>query len=255
MNCKEAQDLLMDYMEGTLDESTQKAVEEQIAQCKVCKEAYEALLILFREMDSYEEKTPDSSLEKSFYAMLHAEQERVSEVQNSVSGKSRKLFRKVFQVAAVILMLVGSYFLGIQNARQSSHQELAMMKEQVTHALLESRSASKRIQAVNYTRELEETNEQTLQVLIELMQHDKHVNVRLAAADALAHFNQKEMSRKALIDQLKVENNPNMQIELIQILIDLQEDSVLPTMREMLENEEISSFIKEQIQFQLGQNI
>ena len=63
MNCKEAQDLLMDYMEGTLDESTQKAVEEQIAQCKVCKEAYEALLILFREMDSFEEKTPDSSLE------------------------------------------------------------------------------------------------------------------------------------------------------------------------------------------------
>ena len=89
MNCKEAQDLLMDYMEGTLDESTQKAVEEQIAQCEACKEAYEALLVLFREMDSYEEKTPDPSLEKSFYAMLHAEQESVNEVQNSVRGKSK----------------------------------------------------------------------------------------------------------------------------------------------------------------------
>lgn len=254
MNCKETQQFLVAYIEGTLEETTRQAVEANLEKCDSCQQAYRELRILMDHMDQYEPKLPTPDLELNVAKMLQKEQKQLNGL---ASKKSRNLLRSLkplMQVAAIFVLFLGGYFYSLQHIPKSNKAELNGVKAQLAEVLLESRSASKRIQAVNYTKELENTDVKTLKVLIDLMAHDKHINVRLSAASALAHFSEDEIVREALIAQLSVEENPNMQVELIQLLIDLKEDRILPRIKEMMSRKDTPSFIKTQIQSQIPES-
>lgn len=255
MDCNATQDNLIDYIEGSLDESSHKAVKEHLKGCEKCREGYEAYLQLYASIDQYEEKIPDHKLEVNFLEMLQAEQAKIKKPAPPKLGRTKLWLKQVARVAAVLLLMLCSYLYGLQYPQQSNHKNMPLMKEKVVQAQLESRSASKRIQAANDTKALETTTHKTLKVLIDLMNHDKQVNVRLAAADALAKFYENEMVREALITQLQNEQNPIMQVELIQILIDLQENRILPTIKKLLQEEDTPIFIKKQIKSQINQII
>jgi HEAT repeat protein len=122
-------------------------------------------------------------------------------------------------------------------------------------SLMENESASKRLQAVSYAKTVAQPNNEILKVLIAKMNNDKHTNVRLAAAIALAKFAENTNVRHALIKTLETEENANMQIELIQILVDIEEKRVIPVMKKLLRNNETPSYIKDQINSELKQII
>jgi len=259
MNCKQIEELLIDYLDHNLDEDVHKEIESHIAQCEDCSASLQELKALFGAIESEPLETPDANLALSFEEMLQKEKETLDDPKVvKLHSKSSSHWKTVLQIAATIALVFTAYFFGKSQNNETLSQEVAVLekekielKQTMTISMIENQSASKRLQAVNYAEEFEKPGNEILKALINKMQYDDHINVRLAAAEALAKFADSEMVRKALIHALETEEDPSMQIELIQILVSIEEKRAIPSMEMLLQKEETPDYVRDQVKMGL----
>lgn len=139
-----------------------------------------------------------------------------------------------------------------QAVTAEANKELSLMKKVLMTSQDEYSSASDRIQAVNQVRQLEETDKELVQLLINTMNFDPNINVRIAASEALFQFNDDPVVRLALINSLKIQKDPAIQITLIDMLIQMKEKRAVDTMRKMLQNEEVLDVVKTKAEQGIG---
>ena len=262
MKCKDIVNLITDYQYNNLDYTNKTLVEEHLKSCSSCTQIHQEFIHLIDTINQVQEELPDKDLELNFNAMLAKEKLALKTSKSIAFKPKRKVLKSILQVAATILLMISCYVLGSYKDRVSKAKEIAFLKQEKTEmqtvatlSLIDNESASKRLQAVSYAKDFAQPNNEILSVLIAKMKNDKHTNVRLAAANALAKFAKNTMVRQALIKTLKTEENANMQIELIQILVDIEEKQVIPSMEKLLQNKETPNYIKDQIKLELKQII
>lgn len=260
MSCKNIQEQLIDYIDGNLDQKTHQKIEAHLNDCKNCTIVLQELQTVF---DAIEETStqelPDISLQTSFEEVLRKEKEAlITPKVISLTKNTKNYSKTILQIAATIALVISGYFYGKLENTATSSQKIAVlekekhqMKQTMTISLIENESASKRLQAVNYAEEFDKPGNDILNALINKMHYDDHINVRLAAAEALAKFSDSEMVRKALINAMDMEQDPGMQIELIQILVSIQEKRAVPSMEKLLQNEETPDYVKDQVRIGL----
>jgi HEAT repeat protein len=151
-------------------------------------------------------------------------------------------------------MLIGSFFLGkLQQERQSDQTIRALVlqssdiKQTAMLSLMENRSASKRIQGVNYMEEFSDPDDLIMEALVRRMLFDENNNVRLAAVNALQPFNNLAPVTSAYIKALETEKDPRIQLALIRILVSIREKNAIPPMRQLLEDSQTETFVKDHI--------
>ncbi|WP_299435295.1 HEAT repeat domain-containing protein [uncultured Aquimarina sp.] len=255
MNCKQIEELLIDHLDGNLDQKEHQVITAHLTTCNSCKESLQELQLVFDEIDNDPEELPDASMKVNFEEMLEKEKGKLNTpTVVTLDQSSKNYWRTALQIAATIALVFSAYFYGKQQNNDSFSQEMAVLekekvqlKQEVTISLIENESASMRLKAVNYAEEFEKPGNEILRALINKMFYDDHISVRLAAAEALIKFSDLEMVRKALIDALEMEQDPGMQIELIQILVSMQEKRAIPSMEKLLQNEETPSYVKDQV--------
>ena len=262
MNCKEIKHLLTDYQDDSLNPRSKKLVEEHLKSCVICTKTHQEFIHLIDTINQVQEELPGKEIELYFNEMLAEEKLDLKTSKSIVLKSKNKVFKSILQVAATILLMVSCYLLGSYKDSTSKATEIAALKQDkkeiqtiATLSLIENESASKRLQAVSYAKDFTQPDNEILRVLIAKMNNDKHTNVRLAAANALAKFAEHANVRQALIKTLETEENANMQIELIQILVGIEEKRAIPTMKKLLENTETPIYIKDQINSELKQII
>lgn len=171
--------------------------------------------------------------------------------------------KHLWQVAAAIALLAIGYWLGAINtatpdpamaegARQS--QQLAQIQQEVQDmkSMLSESSPSQRLKAVSYVQENEVADKELVQVLIETMHFDENVNVRMAAIKALLHFRERPQVRQAFVQSLQIQNDPNVQLQLIDGLIKMKNKEAVPRMQEMLQEKELQEVVKSRLQQGIG---
>lgn len=99
-------------------------------------------------------------------------------------------------------------------------------------------SASERIQAVNQSYELDGIDEALTQLLINTLNFDANVNVRLAACQALSRFESEPRVRQALIQSLSIQTDPNLQITLIDMLVASKEKRAVGEMQRLARSQQ-----------------
>ena len=107
------------------------------------------------------------------------------------------------------------------------------MRQLVTLSLLQQQSATERLRGVNYSYRAEPNDTEVLSALMQTMDLDPNVDVRLAAVDALRQFKTPD-ARRGLVDSLKKQESPMVQIAIIDALAELKERSAAPAMRALL---------------------
>lgn len=105
-------------------------------------------------------------------------------------------------------------------------------------------SASDRIQAVNQSYELDEADREITQLLINTLNFDANVNVRLAACQALTHFEREEGVREALIQSLRIQKDPNVQLTLIDALVAIKEKRATTDMQWLARNQQVLEVVR-----------
>ena len=262
MDCKKVEHIIVDFIDEQLSNEVTQEVENHIASCGTCQIIHDETLVLMRDLENEEEHIPNKNVRTNFYAFLEEEKQLQSKNVIPLNQSSGFVWKRAFQIAASFLLLFLGYFMGSYNIKQSSNQEIAIlkketleMKENMLLAMIDNRSASKRIKAVNFTEDFVQPDEKILNALLDRMQFDSNINVRLAAAEALSRFSEFEQVKIAFIDALSIEKNPSLQIAIIQFLAEIQEERALIPMRKLLEEPETPDYVKAQVNNGISQII
>jgi HEAT repeat protein len=118
----------------------------------------------------------------------------------------------------------------------------------VMFSMLKQQSASERLKAVNYVKELNDPDPKVVAALLKTLNEDDNVNVRLAAARALAGFPAVDIAREGLINSLNKQTDPIVQLALIDIFVDLEEKRAVGQMEKLLKQSETLDVVKEEAQ-------
>ena len=250
-------DLIPEYLDNALSNFQKKEVEAHIKECEACKKELEELKILYGAFKKEKEVTPSARVRDNFYALLEDEkrnEHKLVALNPKAEPSKNPWVINTLKTAASIALLVGAFLFGKYQQETASNKEIALLmderleiKQMTMLSLMENKSASKRIQGVNYIEEFSDPDEDIVKALADRMRYDENSNVRLTAVDALRKFTASETVKNAFIAALKTEKDPSIQITIIQALVKIQERKAILPMKELLEREDTQPFVKEQI--------
>ncbi|WP_460953860.1 HEAT repeat domain-containing protein [Spirosoma litoris] len=139
-------------------------------------------------------------------------------------------------------------------AAASTDAEPALaMKKVLTFEQLAKTSASERIQAVNQSYELTQVDQEITQLLINTLNFDANVNVRLAACQALVRFENEPDVREALIQSLKIQTDPNIQITLIDALVAIKEKRAVDEIQRLVQDQKVLDIVRQKAEEGINQ--
>ena len=247
MKCEEFEIYVVDYIDQNLEQALVREIEEHLESCEECNTIYRQYEELLHLMSTRKQKEPDSSLRMDFHRML---KESMDQLDTEGAGPAKKSITvnwnfTLGRMAAGIAILIAGALIGfsVQKGFNSSPQaeqidklqmEVGAMKEALMFTLLEQESPSQRIQAVNYTVEIPNPDTSIIHVLIHTLNKDNNVNVRVAAAYSLAKFTEHAAVRDSLINSLKIQTDPILQVILMNILVENKETRAVEAMRELV---------------------
>lgn len=254
--CTHIEPLLHEYIQGELDASIKADIEMHLGHCNSCSIALEEYKILSNVFIEVPEIAPSPELEQNFEAMLLKEKATHQKIIPLVNA--RFSWKNALRVAAGIALIASAYFIGNTMQTPGLEDEVVEAKAQSNSkeqlaalSLIENRSASKRVQGVYIIEDFSEINSEIIDALIKRMNEDEHTNVRLAAVEALGKFSTSETARKALIDALNHQATPEVQIAIIQILGNFKEKRAAKSAQQLLDKEDVPTYVKDQVRLQL----
>lgn len=138
-------------------------------------------------------------------------------------------------------------------ASSADSQPALAMKKVLTFEQLAKTSASERIQAVNQSYDLTQADQEITQLLINTLNFDANVNVRLAACQALIRFENESDVREALIQSLKIQTDPNIQITLIDALVAIKEKRAVDEIQRLVQDQKVLDVVRQKAEEGLNQ--
>ena len=241
--------LMIDHIDGKITGELAKYVEIHLEKNPEAKSEYLALKEMMELIDNgVDLDVPDGNKE----AFLQIAKTEMSKPTVSKS-KARKIdYGLIFKIVAAIAFVVVGYIGGTRLNDKSKdeivalQQELQKTKELVLMNMMKQESASVRLKGIMASYEFESVDDDIIDALIQAMNQDNNINVRIAAAEALSRFSENEKARLALIASLNNQSNPAVQIKLIDILVSMGDKNALNPMREFTEKEDLINSVKDE---------
>ncbi len=231
--------LINKYYEGQTTEYEEQELREFVEDLDLPEE----FLVDKEIFKMYEAMAKDTGTEKSF-DLAKAEMKLID-------NSNRKIIHQIRMnwlsgIAAGFAFLLVGLTIGLLINRQNidnnqisaMRNDLQEMKEMVALNNLKNESASDRIMAAYQVKQLDKADNELLDALINTLTMDNNVNVRMAAADALYKFGDNDKVRNAFINSLSIEKDPNLEIKLIDMLVNLREKRALPALQNVMNNDE-----------------
>jgi hypothetical protein len=260
MKVNEIERLLKKYLAGETSLTEEKQLTDFFCQGEVPTHlwGYAAQFRFFAE--EKEREIPPELTEEQLFGKIDFTEEVIATV------PTRKILSTQFRWGFSIAASIGFLIIGFLGGKlydsfqaQFSRTEIAAlrndvkeMKQLVMLSMLEKQSPSERIKAVNYAEEFSEPDAKVVSALVSTLNTDDNVNVRLAAANALARFANAKPARDALIESLEIQTDPIIQISLINLMVDLEEKRAIAPLKKLLNNKNTTQVVKEEVRKGLG---
>jgi HEAT repeat protein len=106
-------------------------------------------------------------------------------------------------------------------------------------------SSASRINAASQSYKLKNTGNDIVDALVNTLNTDPNANVRLAALDGLGRFYRDDYVRKKLMASLKKQQDPLVQIALIDLLTRMRESGILSELEKIVNDENTQKAVKD----------
>lgn len=248
MEKEKLEGLLIDYMDGKLNEADRQFIERELVNNSDTYKVYEQLKEVVYAMEHDPQLEPGNDVKKNFDQFLQQE--------IAANKKSKFIFFQpaFYKVAAAIALLIMAGVTAFWMYKdQQRAQELAAIRQEMIETkrmmmamMSNEQSASQRITGVAVANQLEKADDEVVMVLVKTMNEDPNTNVRMAALEALSKFHTEPNVRKALIESLVTQKDPVVQIALIQLLVTIKEKGVMKDLERMTKDKTIMKAVKDE---------
>ncbi|HMV10528.1 MAG TPA: HEAT repeat domain-containing protein [Cyclobacteriaceae bacterium] len=248
MEREKLESMLIDYIDGTLNEKECREVEAELERSEIARALHDQLKEVMVKMGSAPQLEPGEALRRGFDHFLSQEIARKPE------SRSVKMVPMFYRIAAgiVILMVTGvaAYWIrrDLQNQDRLAkmERELEKYKKQMMGMLNNEFSPSQRMQGVSVAYEIDKPDDEIVNALVSTLNNDPNTNVRLAALDALGQFAKEKQVRKELIKSLSTQKDPVVQIALIQLMVKMKEKGVVKQLERMTKDTKTMKAVRDE---------
>jgi hypothetical protein len=251
MTCDEAKACFADSWCGMLRAPERDELKRHLEDCAACRQEAEGLESLWTKLDSLPAEEPTPGMRERFYAGLSAYGEGFSAASTRGRQKTSFAWLPVSVAAALLIGLGLGYAVSSQKGSRESTEiaqlrgEVNGMRELVALSLLRQQSASERLRGVSWANQVESSDGQVLAALLDSVNHDPNVNVRLAAADALRTFAMTSAARTEIARAIIPQSAPLVQIALIDLVVDLKDSAAVTELKQVAGNGSLNPSVRE----------
>jgi len=271
MNCDRIKERFAGYLTGDIDPAAEAELRAHIAACSACRTELESLSALWAKLGVLPREQPSGRLREGFYAMLE-DYKRGLDTEAAEArdkGRRRQFLRDFFSFRkpayafslSLALLVVGigtGYFLRAGSGRKeiaALHREVGDLRQTVALNMLDRPSATDRLQAVGWSSKVEDPDDRTLRALVDTLNNDPNVNVRLAAVDALYLFRNHPLVKDSLIRALSGQESPLVQVALIDLLVEIRERRAAEALKDLIQNARLDPDVRKHAELGLKQII
>jgi HEAT repeat protein len=119
------------------------------------------------------------------------------------------------------------------------------LHQMVALSMLQQQSPSARMRGVTYSEKFAQPDPQVLDALLQAVNHDSNVNVRLSAVDALQKFAADPETARAMANSIAGQDSPLVQIALIDMLVQLNARNVAPDLERISKDLRMDEMVRQ----------
>jgi hypothetical protein len=260
MTCDQVKEHIADYLAGALGRPEAEELDEHFARCAACKQETAALSETWEMLGLLEQEQPSAQLRPRFYQSLEAYRQGL---ESAAPAPARRRFFDwgwhgwAWSAALLAVGIAAGQWLGVRERGRADlaglQDEVHHMRQLVTLSLLEQQSASERLRGVDYSGRVDQSDTQVLAALLQAVNHDPNVNVRLAAVDALRRFAASPSVKGKLDQSLNKQDSPLVQLALIDFLVDTRDKSAVRSLAALERSPTADKNVKEKALWGLSQ--
>jgi len=257
MTCEETRRNIPELLAADLPAADAARLREHLNSCTSCWQEWQELQETWTRLGILRDEQPGPELRRNFYQALEAAQKDLA----AGNGWRQKLSRLLawrtaaqflrpaapaLRLAAASLIVAGGFGIGFFAGAggdggkiERLGREVDRLQQQMSLQLLDQPSASARLQGVSLTSRVQDPAPSLIAALLDTLDNDPSVNVRLSAVDALYLFSGREEVRTALPASLSRQTSPLVQIALIDLLVSLKEKQAAAALKKLLADKKI----------------
>jgi hypothetical protein len=233
--------------------------EERLETDRALRREVTELEAVWKELGEVEEERPSAFLRARFYQKL-----------NELSDREARLAKGAFAwwkpgLAGLVrqaLVAIGLFALGLFVGRDRSgspsrdqvaqlHNQVQELRQTVALSLMDRQSATSRLEGVSWSMQVDQLDPELLSALLQALNHDPNTNVRLASLDALEKFTRDKGVRQALVNSIRQQDSPLVQIALIDSLVHIQDRGATDELRKLTQDRALNSAVQERARWGL----
>jgi hypothetical protein len=256
MNCEQATEFLLEYWDSALDEILRRELEAHLAACPACRSEAARLKTFWLRLGAIPDEAPNASARARFEAMLSNFERatRRSRVDAGFDSWWDNWWpkRPAAQLACSLGMLAIGLLAGhaltvdVQRSREVARlqEEIGSTRQLVALSLMREQSASQRLKGVDWSYQIPRPEPQVVNALLETVNYDDTIDVRLAAVDALRRLSAEAEVRTRMASALDRQDSPLVQIALIDALADSRSPEALSAIRRVAELKSVNPAVR-----------
>ncbi len=260
MDKKTFESKVIDFLSDRMDEKEKREFERIVSDHPKYQKEFKELNETWGYVDNMETHEPSEKMDAQFFEMLH----KATEKDKKSNERSENWLSKVLsafwkpQIAYGILLLAiglgAGYFIKTDTSTAPmkttivSNPETQEVREKLVLTLLEQPSANKRLQGVNEANKIAKVDEKVIKALLQTLNNDPNVNVRLAAIESLTNYLDNPIVREGLVQSIVKQDSPIVQVTLANLMVALQEKKSIEPFRTLMRTKELNESVKEKLE-------
>lgn len=266
MTCEQVQQRLPEYWTGVISMNEHRNVDAHLASCGACRAEAAQLGSLWTTLGRLPVEAPGPQMRSRFYDMLDAYRSGINE-NTKLAPWWRRWFAQPLPLVAGALAMLAVGFLGgrlfyyapvakpvDENSQVAQlRSEVNSMRQMVALSLLQQQSASERMKGVSFTNRVDKSDREVVAALLDTVKSDPNVNVRLAAVDAFKHFGSDHAARRHLLEAVSAQDSPMVQIAIIELLVDLNDQSASKALAAMAQDSKLQKDVQERARWAVSE--
>ncbi|GAB5475446.1 MAG: hypothetical protein Mars2KO_35450 [Maribacter sp.] len=253
---------MMEYVSDSLEEVERKEFEDFLHEHPMYKEQFEKLNETWGQLDGMYMAEPSEKMDDRFFTMLHSEIEKKESTGRKplswLSSLAEILWRP--QVAYGMLLLVMGLSLGyffnegtanpnpVNQTQMASDSDTENVREQLVLTLLDQPSANKRLQGISEVNKIKKVDDKVIGALLQTLNNDTNVNVRLAAIESLTNYLENPTVREGLVQSIVKQDSPIVQVTLANLMVALQEKKSIEPFKTLMRSKELDTSVKQKLE-------
>jgi hypothetical protein len=253
MEKQKIQDLILRYNSGQASAEDMKQIEWLLEEGNIDLTALEDMQQLEDQVMKIQHPSPSADLDKRFFQMLAQEKKSKSSFSWGRFFSWPELAPKLAFASVTLLLGIAIGYLVKPSAPSGNQQiellstQVSEMKEMMMLSMLEKESATDRLKAVSLTSEMNEASIKVTNALLQTLNNDENINVRLAALEALKPYVRDINVRKELIKSIARQESPLVQVSLAEVMAEFQVKSSVKELQKIMQSDKTPADVKTRI--------